>query len=218
MTASPRLTARSSSAALVLAAGSGSRFSGRPGEKLLAPIDGEPMLARVLAVLRDHGPVATVVVLGHGADAIEAALHWRDEVRVQNPAPEHGISTSLRVGVEALAALQVEMDGTFVVLADQPNLRVETLRILERAAAEPSAADRPFIVPAYTDDSGPRNPVLVRRHAWQLITRLRGDRGLGPFIVQHPELCLIVPVGGTMPDIDSPHDLEKLRELGWPRS
>lgn len=198
-------------AAIVLAAGAGSRFSGRPGEKLLASIDGRPMLARVLSALREHGPVATIVVLGHGADELQATIDWADEVRVLNPAPDRGISSSLKLGIDALEALSVATDGVFIVLADQPQLRIATLRALERVAADPGTADRPLIVPIYADDPGPLNPVLVRRVAWPLVRELSGDRGLGPFIAQHPELCLRVPVAGTMRDVDSPEDLRELR-------
>jgi CTP:molybdopterin cytidylyltransferase MocA len=194
-----------------LAAGAGSRFSSRPGEKLLASIEGRPMLVRVLSVLREHGPAATIVVLGHGADEVEAAIDWHEEVRILNPVPDRGISSSLRIGIDALDALSVAVDGAFIVLADQPQLRTATLRALERAAADPGTADRHFMVPWYFDDPGPINPVLVRRVAWPLVRELSGDRGLGPFIRQHPELCLRVPIAGTMRDVDSLEDLDELR-------
>lgn len=169
------------------------------------------MLAHVLATLREYGPAATVVVLGHGADELEAGIDWAEEVRVLNPEPDRGISSSLRIGIDALEALSVLVDGAFIVLADQPQLRIATLRSLDRAAADPGTADRLLIVPAYADDPGPLNPVLVRRGAWPLVRGLSGDRGLGPFIAQHPELCLRVPVAGTMRDVDSPEDL-RVRE------
>jgi molybdenum cofactor cytidylyltransferase len=195
----------------VLAAGAGSRFSGRPGEKLLAPVEGRPMLARILVTLREHGPAATVVVLGHGGQEIEGAIDWTDEIRVRNPHPEQGIATSLAIGFEALRALPIDTDGAFVVLGDQPTLRAEVLEALAGAAADPGTRDRPFVVPRYADDPGPRNPVLVRREGWPLLAGLRGDHGLAPLIAQHPELCLDVPVPGQMPDIDRPQDLEALR-------
>jgi molybdenum cofactor cytidylyltransferase len=174
------------------------------------------MLGRILATLREHPLAATVVVLGHGADVIEAGLSWADEVRVHNPAPQRGISSSLKVGFDALRALPIESDGAFVVLGDQPELRVTTLRALASAAAEPAAADRSFFVPIYADDAGPRNPVLVRRAAWSLIGELDGDQGLGPFLARHPERCLWLPIDGTMPDVDTPADLEVLRATTQP--
>jgi CTP:molybdopterin cytidylyltransferase MocA len=41
-----------------------------------------------------------------------------------------------------------------------------------------------------------------------MIEELSGDRGLGAIIAARPELCLEVTVAGTMPDVDTPEDLE----------
>jgi molybdenum cofactor cytidylyltransferase len=214
--ASQPLRSGLSPAAVVLAAGAGTRYSSEPGGKLLAPVDGRPLLARVLDTLREYRPSATVVVLGHGADAIEAALEWSDEILVRNTAPERGIASSLAVGFEALMRSAADAESTFVVLGDQPALRVSALKALEAAAARPGAAALPLIVPRYRDDPGPRNPVLVRRSAWPLVADLQGDRGLASVIVEHPDLCLQVAVAGAMPDIDTPEDLVEPRQVSSP--
>ena len=197
-------------AAIVLAAGAGSRFSGQPGEKLLAPIDGQPMLARVLETVRQHQPATTIVVLGHGAAAIESAIDWAGEARIHNEDPDRGVASSLKIGFDALESLPDEVDGAFVVLGDQPDLHATTMDALAHAAADPASAGKPLIVPRYADDPGPRNPVLVRRWGWPLIAEVSGDHGLAPFIAQRPELVVDVPVPGAMPDIDRPQDLEAL--------
>jgi molybdenum cofactor cytidylyltransferase len=176
----------------------------------VAPIDGLPLLARVLTALREYGPKATVVVLGHGAPEIENAIEWAGEMRVRNPDPDRGMASSLVVGFEALQALPIDHDGVFVVLGDQPALRVSVLDALAGVAAGSAMRDRPLIVPRYADDPGPRNPVLIMRQAWGLLAELGGDRGLAPLIDEHPELCLEVTVPGRMPDVDHPRDLEAL--------
>ncbi len=196
---------------VVLAAGAGSRFSSLPGEKLTAPLDDGTVLGHVLQAVRGYGPEMTIVVLGHGAERIEQAITWSNELRVRNEAPEQGIASSLRVGIEALAGLPVTLEGAFVVLGDQPQLRPSTLDALAGAARTAAAVDRLLIVPRYVADPGPRNPVLIRRAAWPLMQELRGDHGLAPLIAQHPELVLDVPVDGEMPDVDRPEDLERLR-------
>lgn len=196
-------------AALVLAAGAGSRFSSRPGAKLLADVGGQPMLARVLGAVREFGPAATVVVLGHGADAIESALDWRDEIRVRNHRPERGLASSLQVGIDTLRALPVGLDGAFVVLGDQPQLRSGVMRDLAAAAARARPGDRPAVVPRY-EAPGPRNPVLLLRPAWLWVDGLEGDVGLAPLLESNPDQVLEVPVGGTMADVDTSEDLERL--------
>lgn len=192
--------------ALVLAAGAGSRFGGEAGAKLLAEIDGQPMLVRVLEVVRAFQPAITVVVLGHGAHGIERALEWHDEIRVRNHEPSRGLSSSLQVGIDALRALPDPLDGAFIVLGDQPDLRVAVLSALEAAAVGGRPDDRPVVVPRYAR-SRARNPVLLLRPAWSWVDALGGDQGLAGAIEAHPDQVLEVAVEGDMPDVDTPDDL-----------
>ncbi|MEA2578261.1 MAG: molybdenum cofactor cytidylyltransferase, partial [Chloroflexota bacterium] len=87
--------------AVVLAAGAGSRFG---GGKLLATLEGRPVLQHVLDRLAEANLADVVVVLGNDAAAVEAAIDWRRERRVRNDDPSRGLSSSLRVGMEALDA------------------------------------------------------------------------------------------------------------------
>jgi molybdenum cofactor cytidylyltransferase len=197
-------------AAVVLAAGSGSRFSPHPGAKLLADLAGRPLLKHVLAEVRLFGPAATVVVLGHGAEVIEQALDWQGEIRVRNPRPSRGLASSLQVGIDTLRALPLDLGGAFIILGDQPRLRVDVLEALASAAESSRSADRAAVVPRY-EDEGPRNPVLLLRPAWSWVDELDGDRGLAPSIASRPDAVLEVPVSGGMPDVDEATDLERLR-------
>ena len=198
--------------AIVLAAGSGSRFGGDPGSKLLADLDGRPLLAHALDAVRQYQPATTVVVLGSGAGRIEAATRWTGEMRVRNHAPERGLASSLQVGLEALMAMPDSLDGAFVVLGDQPRLRVDVMRALALAAARSRPADRVFVVPRYADDPGPRNPILLLRPAWSFVGDLNDDQGLATVIEARPDQVLDVPVEGMMPDVDRPADLARLHD------
>ncbi len=191
---------------VVLAAGAGSRFSDEPGAKLLAMVEGEPLLARVLGEVCAFGPAATVVVLGYGAADIERSLHWRDELRVRNHAPERGLASSLQAGIDTLRALPDHFDGAFIVLGDQPRLSANVMRSLATAAATPRPAECSVVVPRYMDGAA-RNPVLLLRPVWSWVDEIDGNRGLGPLITSRPDSVLEVPVEGSMPDIDTPADL-----------
>jgi CTP:molybdopterin cytidylyltransferase MocA len=190
---------------LVLAAGAGSRFG---GGKLLAPIGGRPILQHVLDALATAGVADLVVVLGRDAPAVEAAIEWRSERRVVNPDPERGLSSSLAVGFEAIGP---DAGAVLVALGDQPLVAVEVIRALLDA---PARSSRPFVVPAYADERG-RNPVLVRRAAFDLVAEATGDRGLGPVLAMHPELVAEIPVEGTNPDVDTPVDHARAIEAAW---
>jgi molybdenum cofactor cytidylyltransferase len=186
---------------VVLAAGAGSRFGGR---KLLAPLDGRPVLQHVLDALAAVGLDEVVVVLGADAAAIEPAIRWRSERRVRNPAPERGLASSLHVGI---AALPPAVDAALVVLGDQPRVGAQAIEALLAAPADPA---RPVVAPRYPEDRG-RNPVLIGRPAFGLVAEATGDRGLGPLLAAHPEVVHEVPVDGSNPDVDTPGDLARLQ-------
>jgi molybdenum cofactor cytidylyltransferase len=216
---------------VVLAAGAGSRFSATPGAKLLSDLDSLPLLAHVLVAVRAFGPDETVVVLGHGADAIETALDsaigWAGETRIRNPDPGRGLASSLRLGMAALRGSTHALDGAFVVLGDQPRLRVAVMRALADVAAARQSDREDFIVPRYrrrrppspgaAGPDEPRNPVLILRPGWTLVDALEGDRGLAGTILARPDRVLEVAVDGDMPDVDEPADLLALRSPGIDR-
>jgi len=194
-------------AAVVLAAGSGSRFG---GGKLLVPIDGQPILQHVLDRVAAAGLTSVVVVLGDDASAVEAAIDWRGERRVRNPNPGRGLSSSVQVGV---AALDPSVETALIVLGDQPMLPARAIRALLDADVDPR---RPVVVPVYGEDGG-RNPVRLDRGAFPLVDQVTGDRGLGPVLAGHPELVREIPirVEGGNPDVDTPADLVALLETRW---
>lgn len=194
-------------AAVVLAAGSASRFG---GGKLLATLDGRPLLQHVLDALADSTIDRVVVVLGAEARAIESAIAWRRERRVTNPRPEDGLASSLRLGVAAATALEPAPDAILVCLGDQPRTSPATIRALVAAAGE---TDRPILVPRHAGD-GARNPVLLARAAWPLVDRAGGDRGLGPLLASNPELVTEIPVEGDNPDVDTRADLARIGGRG----
>jgi molybdenum cofactor cytidylyltransferase len=189
--------------AIVLAAGAGARFG---GGKLRAQLDGKPVLQHVLDTVARAGFGETVVVLGGDRIALGAAIRWRDERQVVNPAPERGLASSVRVAFEALGA--TTLDAAMVLLGDQPRVDAAVIRSL---LAAPLTDIRPIAVPRYEEGDGP-NPMLILRAAWWLVDRIDGDRGLGPVLAGHPELVLEVPVAGSNPDIDTPADLRRLGE------
>jgi molybdenum cofactor cytidylyltransferase len=199
-------------AGLVLAAGRSTRF-GAP--KTLAVLEGRPMLEHVLESARAAGLDPIVVVVGDDADAVETAIRWRGERRVRNPDPGRGLSSSLRLGLDELAAEDLAADGAapeavVVLLGDEPRTDPDVIRALVHRQA---TTDRPVIVSHYAAGGG-ANPVLITRAAFALASEAHGDRGLGPVIDVHPELVEIVDVAGSNADVDTREDLERLGRDG----
>ncbi|MGH2970340.1 MAG: nucleotidyltransferase family protein, partial [Solirubrobacteraceae bacterium] len=98
---------------LVLAAGEGSRFG---GTKQLAPLAGRPLLEHALAAVAELRP--RVVVLGHAAQEILAAVDLQGSEPVICDDWREGQAASLRCGVAALG----DVDAVVVVLGDQPRI------------------------------------------------------------------------------------------------
>lgn len=185
-------------AAVILAAGRGERFG---GGKMLADVNGRPMLQHVLDLAAAAELEPVVVVLGDDADLVEAAIAWRGEVRVRNAEPGRGISSSLTLALDAAP----EAQRALVLLGDQPFLRPNQIgRIL---ATERNSA-RPIVVPRYSGRPG--NPVLLEREAWPLARSLSGDRGMSQLFTAHPQLIRYVDVPGDNPDVDTRLDLAAL--------
>jgi molybdenum cofactor cytidylyltransferase len=201
-------------AAVVLAAGAASRFAAGTGSsgptKVLARLEGKPLLQHVLdaiamATIRD-----VLVVSGPDAAALDEAIAWRSEQRVTNPHPELGLASSLQVGLAAAGGLEPEVGAAIVLLADQPRVRAIVIR---RIADAWRAGAGPIVAPRYSQDAAP-NPVLIDRTVWPLAFALSGDRGLGPILREQQILVHWLPVAGDNPDVDTPADLERLTGEG----
>jgi molybdenum cofactor cytidylyltransferase len=191
-------------AAVVLAAGAGSRFG---GGKLRALLGGRPILSHVVEAARAAGlaPIVIVVPPNGELDGLELGAVRR----VVNPEPAEGLSSSVRLGLRALD-LEEDVEAAAILPGDQPLVRPEVIRALLVALDE--SPTTPFVAPRYAVD-GARNPILARRSIWRLADELAGDRGFGPVLATHPELIRLVPVPGANPDIDTQADLDRLDRL-----
>lgn len=120
---------------LILAAGQGTRMkSALP--KVLHPVAGRPMAAWAVKVARELGARKIVVVTGHGAEQVEAALQ-HPEVAFARQKEQRGTADAFLSGVTGLT----EQGADILVLSgDSPLLRAETLRqMVEDHRAQGSA-------------------------------------------------------------------------------
>ena len=198
-------------AALVLAAGQSRRMG--PENKLLAEIDGKPMVVRAAEAALASRADAVIVVTGHERDRVEAALAGLDLRSVHNPDYAQGLSTSLRRG---LAALPAATDGVVVALGDMP--RVEAAAIDRLIAAFNPLEGRAICVPTWDGKRG--NPVLFASRFLAEMQDIAGDVGARHLIGEYPELVVEVAMDeidtghGVLLDVDTPEALAALKEAG----
>ncbi|SFM68543.1 nucleotidyltransferase family protein [Methylobacterium pseudosasicola] len=185
---------------ILLAAGLGTRFGPEP--KMLAPLDGKPLVRHAAEAALAARPRPVVVVLGAHADAVRAALAGLDLTFVENPDFRAGLSTSLRAG---LAALPRSCEAAVVVLGDMP--RISEVHIDRLAVSfEESSKAVAAVVPVQDGRRG--NPVLLNlRLLADDIARLTGDRGAGPLLRNRPDILEIPGDPATALDIDTPDAL-----------
>jgi CTP:molybdopterin cytidylyltransferase MocA len=146
---------------LILAAGEGRRFG---ATKQLAELRGRPLLEYALAAIAGISP--RVVVLGHAADEIVAAvdLHGARPVVCEDWAS--GQAASLRCGLAALEGC----DAVVVVLGDQPGITAAAIEAVVAAAGGEDAVRATY-------DGTPGHPVLLRRPLLERAGELEGDTG-----------------------------------------
>jgi bifunctional UDP-N-acetylglucosamine pyrophosphorylase/glucosamine-1-phosphate N-acetyltransferase len=83
--------------------------------KVLHPLAGRPMLDHVLAALARAGIEHPVVVTGHGADEVEAALG--DRAATVRQEPQRGTADAVRLGLERVA---LGTETVVVTMGDAP--------------------------------------------------------------------------------------------------
>ena len=213
------LYSRMSVGAVLLAAGAGARLGGRP--KALLELAGVPLILRQLIVLSGGGVDEVVVVLGHYADAIEAAVRKFPITLVRNPSPDDGQTSSVRIGLQALSP---KLDAVIVALADQP--LIDAQDIVDLIGAFKKRGDASMVVPRVASvggDSEPGNPVIFEgalREQW-----LAGNANLTcrKWREAHPERVRWFDTDNRRYriDIDTPEDLQRFTEstghtLTWP--
>lgn len=183
-------------AAIVLAAGSASRFG---SNKLAASFRGEPLVRHAIRAAR-AAPVETVFAVSAPDCPIG---DWDGTPPVQRvPLVSDSQSASLKAGIAA--AQEAQVDGAFVFLGDMP---LVPHGIAGRLAAE--LADNYAAIPRHDGVTG--HPVLLSRQAFPDIARLEGDQGAGKLLRNRGDVVFLDCADKAIRlDIDRPEDLSRL--------
>jgi bifunctional UDP-N-acetylglucosamine pyrophosphorylase/glucosamine-1-phosphate N-acetyltransferase len=113
---------------VIMAAGKGTRMKSEI-PKVLHRLAGRPLLHHVLAAASPLAASRTVVVTGHGAEGVEAAIAGSGAVAVRQQ-PQRGTGHAV---LEAVPALDAAAPTTLVLNGDVPLIRTETVAALVQA-------------------------------------------------------------------------------------
>lgn len=184
--------------AVLLAAGRSERFGS--ANKLLATIDGEPVIGHTARTLLDAHLDDRVAVTGHEATAVSRVLPDEFDVRYNDRYGE-GQHTSVQTGV--VAAQEAGWNAVVFSLGDMPFVAPDTIDTLCEAFVDGRGT---ILVPTFDGTRG--NPVLFAASHYEALADASGDEG-GRYLVETHPATVRIPVNdpGIQQDIDRPEDL-----------
>ncbi len=188
-------------AAVVLAAGRSMRMG---AHKLLLPLGGRPLVSYAVTAACASRAAPVVVVLGHDAEAVRAALPPDRQRYVVNDAFASGMASSLRAGI---TALPLAATGALVLLADQPLVTAALVsQVLTAATAHPER------IVAATYAGVRSHPVYFPRALFAELSAVQGDEGGRSVLARHADLVRLLPLepAAAALDVDRPGDYERV--------
>ncbi len=182
-------------AILLPAAGAATRMRGR--DKLLEPVDGQPILRHV-ARLALTVSANLAVSLRDPDPARHKSLEGLPLARLCLPDASEGMAASLRAG--ASWAMGLPVGALMIALPDMPDLTAQDLRaLIATQAANPSEALRA------SDMAGRAgHPVILPRRLFADMLQLRGDQGARQILRRHPPRLHALKGKRALTDLDTP--------------
>lgn len=162
-------------AAIVLAAGAGTRFG---GGKLSASFNGEPLVHHAIRAAR-AAPVKRVIVVAAPGLNVGSWHESGPPVELYEIATM-ALSDSLKAGIAAVG----DADGAFIFLGDMPLIPRDVAPALAAALRDNFAA-----MPLHEGEPG--HPVLLSRRAFDDIAGLQGDQGAGKLLRSRKDVAFL---------------------------
>ncbi|MDB5694516.1 MAG: glycosyl transferase [Sphingomonas bacterium] len=181
---------------VLLAAGQSTRFG--DADKLDEPFLGRALGLHVAVALEDM-PFAERIAVVDSCRIDYGAHGYRV---VPNPDATNGMASSVAIGVAAAKARGA--DAVLVALADMPRVTAAHVFRLFDASTGPDS------VVASSDGTHPVPPALFGRDRFDFLLSLKGSSGARDLVRAGRH---VITSPAELIDIDTPADLERLREL-----
>ena len=186
-------------AGVVLAAGTSSRLG---GNKLLLRLDSEPLVRRAARQAVEAGLSPVIVVLGHEAERVAAALGGLTVETVINPGYRAGMHGSLQTGIEHVPG---DCAAAVVLLGDMPLVTAAMIAVLAerfRRGAEP------LVLSLYGEVQAP--PTLYARLLFPAIAAAGARGGREVVLAHRNEAAEVRWPEALLADVDRPEDAARL--------
>jgi len=190
-------------AGIILAGGGAARF-GQP--KILMLWRGKPLIHHAVTAAIAGGLDPIIVVLGPVVEPVRAALAGLPVTITENALWQHGMSTSIRKGLESLPG---DTGAALFLLADQPTVTPEVIKALIARHQETLAA---IVAPRV--GSRRTNPVLFDVDTFPELMQIEGDIGGRAIFHKHTIEYVDWEDARLLIDVDTLDDFQKLSELG----
>jgi molybdenum cofactor cytidylyltransferase len=184
--------------ALVLAAGSASRFG---STKQVESFDGIPLVRRAMAAANEVFGDRTTLVVGHDWWTVKDVCEPQTGFMIYNDRFGDGIGTSIASGARSLRHVA---RAIIVMLADQPLITAGHLRAL---IDNWSGADDEIVATSFAESVGP--PVLFPRACFDDIAMLEGDSGGKQLLHDERFRLATIQFEAAALDVDTPEDLRQ---------
>lgn len=187
-------------AILVLAAGKSSRMK---SIKQLEKIGDKTLLDITLEKIKSSYSDYIYCVLGANADKIKREITSENIQFIENKNFENGLSSSIVAGIEYFKKYNLNFDGIFILLADQPAIETEYLKAMIALFEENPST---IIASNYGDALGV--PAIFSEKYFSELLLIKGDKGAKEFINQKRNEVIYPKKTTNFLDIDTKEDLE----------
>lgn len=169
--------------------------------KMLLEVDGEPLVRRAARRALEAGLDSLVVVIGHEAEEVSAALDDLPCTLAPNPSFRDAASRSLHCGLHLIPP---DSAGAIVILPDMPHVTAEMVRAIRDAANPPDVL---LVTSRYGEVFAP--PHFFHRALFPELLSWTGE-GAGRGVVhRHRDRAVVLdwPARALL-DLDTPGDVE----------
>ncbi len=189
-------------AAIVLAAGSGSRMGKL---KQLLPFGGRTLVENAANVALEAGFDPIVVVVGAQSDSVRKLIASKQVVIVENEHWQSGMGSSIAAGVRQLLELGTDSAAVAVLLVDQPLIRASHLvkmrHLLSRAGTRIVAAHYGGVLGV---------PAIFKRDLFPVLAALEPDAGARMLLRDPNQRVTPFDLPEAAVDVDTPEEFAAL--------